>query len=293
MRAFMAKEINAFVDSLPEGHELKGDGKFLTEKEQDHVEVTHQPPPRPLEPNQGGPDIRGPPMSEFAQEGPTTPSNPSVDLTRNNRRAASSWSSTGHGRDSFDRPDPTLPQNRPNTPDLEDPFITTSPEPIAENLNTRIPARPRPPLTHQNAEGSLSLGRVVSPDDYTMGTIASGPIAASILRSILPPAISPFNPLPGRDSTYVETVPRDELLTGLRQREGRAGARSMEPTSPLDRNIQGASQTWRRNPLYEGLARLNQVEREAERRGGNGARLNFEEFKVLMERAPEKHLEFM
>ena len=184
--------------------------------------------------------------------------------------------------------DPTLPQNRPNEEDLVPtsvPHLTTddlaaqrrrslahlrmdSDSPL-ESPRPRLSFRDVPPLqtpaspstnTHPNTTQEQYLPLPLRPNGTTsFPAPASLPSASPEAEATAPKSpISPTQPLPARSPSPLQQPPR-------------------RPNSQT---------------LYR-WAYLNQVEREAKERGGNGAKLNFEEFARRMTADRGRRLAFV
>ncbi|KAI5288580.1 hypothetical protein KEM54_005103 [Ascosphaera aggregata] len=305
IRRRYAREINEFVDGLPDDHPLKMDGKTVVDSDDKDTGKGHDL----LALNQVEDSVPADGGSSNASEAG------SQDMTRelpngfthlyDEASYSGSYSERIDSLRSEPEPDPTLPQNRPNTADLQSGLIT----PISRLGNTWELSNERPRLIRQNAEGSLSAGRSLTPEQALV-QMASRPESST---SDVP--MTSFELYPSRVSydDHDDSIPQESSFSRIFDQSLRSSPQSFNPHSfsntipPLE---SGSSPSPRRSTLdnisfdasrgvdapqsraqLERLAKLNQAEREAERRGGNAAKLTFEEFAAKMQR--ERQLDFL
>lgn len=216
-------------------------------------------------------------------------------------------------------PDPTLPQNRPDQPDLEPHDLPL--EPFPEVL---FSSQNWDPLSNQQdqfleeADPTLPHNRPDSTDDYPvtfndplhihditnsttpsnrLGMLGPAPIyeSASTSTSSAHPRTSPQA---GSSGLRIRTLPlrlRFENRNLMSATRSATSSRSSSPSS-TSRKKKPVLPSPPRPPSPETLkkwAQLNQAEREAKERGGYGAKLNFDEFFHLMQGEQGKRLAFV
>lgn len=302
LRREYAKEINRYIDRLPEQNPLKSDGRSIVEVAEDHTESGRQ-------------SSASSQIEVMAPE-PDEDSDASVTESRSAEQHlshelalpflhASGSAGTYPCPDSVLRTepelDPTLPQNRPDTPDIGADLASTLTN-MEADWEVSI-GRPR--LTHQNAEGSLSAGRLLTPEqtiEQEMPFSQPSPSGVPVTSSELCPSHSEYTdleftaPIGPTLSQAFEESPRPSHRMPISPTSLNTGTLSTfeEPSLKRDMLHDETPEGIKSPPppaYLERMAKLNQAEREAERRGGNAAKLSFKEFSAKMQ--GEKYLEFL
>lgn len=307
-----AKDIEIFVAGLPENHELKKDSA---------VSEGAETPDTNRNGKVSGGNLNGcigmaesAPPEEYSSAPAEYTSEEDNDSDEDDEDVPESL---------FTRPvqslDPTLPQNRPDQPDLE-PF-PPAPECVEdEAYESDGPSSPPPdptlPQNRPDADTPRASGRSLHITDVTS---AANPPCHSVLdQNPVYESASTSTSTSGHCHPRPLTRPRNHSLPlRLRFQQSQNTSSAVRDYSPDPPSSSSTTTTASsssslshnpnrqqerivpsppRRPSPETLAhwcKLNQVEKEAKERGGSGAKLSFEEFAMTMQGDKGRRLGFV
>lgn len=215
--------------------------------------------------------------------------------------------------------DTTLPQYRPNDFDFEQTIPGIEPFPAFSAADWHgSSSRPPPEIQHEEGDPTLPQNRPDTADDYpltyndsllvhdiTSSTISStrpgllGPPpiyeSASTSTSTSAPPPPSSHPRPGglRNRSLPLRLRFEQSQAASAPRSASSSRSSSPPSSGKKKAVLPSPPRPPSPATLESWTRLNQMEREAKERGGPGAKLNFEEFAVIMRGDLGKRLAFV
>ncbi|KAI5295025.1 hypothetical protein KEM52_002571 [Ascosphaera acerosa] len=295
-RERLAEEIDRYIDSLPDSHPLKTDGRTV----QDETSAT----PASDDRIDNAEDRR-----EADDEAANGVAGAVSDVRRESdpdARGLQALSSTSLALD------PTLPQHRPNASPAQ--MLGADPHTIAQDAlqlhmaDQEAETRAAPSVT-QSPTGLAFSSQETSPVEQVLSPSDSIDTASEL------PAMASFELYPSRGVSHADPdgsslasqtqageqaldqpTPANVVPVAAEHRQGSwksiaAMATAAAPVPDASTKAPAADGASQYSADLEFLARMNQAEREAERRGGLTAKLTFDEFVLKIER--ERRLEFL